>query len=65
MHGQAILLQYYNIGRTNSDVKSELITLAFKQGYQLDYFHGRILRLQKISISLDKLSLLQDLLLIK
>ena len=52
MHGQAILLQYYNIGRTNSDVKSELITLAFKQGYQLDYFHGRILRLQKnINIS--------------
>ena len=31
----------------NSGVQSNLATLAFKNGEQLEYFHSRILRLQK------------------
>ena len=29
----------------NGDVKSDISTLAFKNGEQLEYFNGRILRL--------------------
>ena len=31
----------------NGDVQSDLDTLAFNNGEQLEYFHGRILRLQQ------------------
>ena len=36
----------------NGDVKSDLTTLAFKNREQIEYFHGRILRLhQEIMLS--------------
>ena len=31
----------------NGDVQSDLATLAFKNGEQLEYFHSRIIRLQQ------------------
>ena len=31
----------------NGDVQSDLATLAFRNGEQLEYFHSRILRLQQ------------------
>ena len=36
-----------HLGRMNGDVQSDLATVAFKNGEQHDYFHGRILRLQQ------------------
>ena len=34
---------YHNIGGMNGDVRSELSTLVFSKGEQLEDFHGRIL----------------------
>ena len=36
-----------HLGGMNGDVKSDLATLAFRNGEQLEYFHSRILRLQQ------------------
>ena len=36
-----------HLGGMNGYVKSDLATLAFRNGEQLEYFHGRILRLQQ------------------
>ena len=36
-----------HLGGINSDVESDLATLAFNNGEQLEYFHSRILRLQQ------------------
>ena len=36
-----------HLGGMNGDVQSNLSTLAFKNGEQLEYFHSRILRLQQ------------------
>ena len=36
-----------HIGGMNGDVQSDLATLAFKNGEQLEDFHSRILRLQQ------------------
>ena len=36
-----------HLGGVNGDVKSDLATLAFKNGEQLEDFHSRIIRLQK------------------
>ena len=36
-----------HIGGTNGDVRSDLATLAFKNGEQLEDFHSRILKLQQ------------------
>ena len=35
-----------NLGGMNGDVQSDLSTLAFNNGEQLEYFHSRILRLK-------------------
>ena len=41
-----------HLGMMNGDVQSDLSTLAFKNGEQLEYFHSKILRLQQeITIS--------------
>ena len=34
-------------GELNGGVKSDLSTLAFKNGEQLEYFHSRIIKLQQ------------------
>ena len=36
-----------HLGEMNGDVQSDLITLVFKNGKQFEYFHSRIIRLQK------------------
>ena len=36
-----------HLGGMNGDVRSDLSTLAFKNGEQLEYFHGRIIRIQQ------------------
>ena len=36
-----------HLGGMNGDVQSDLATLAFKNGEQLEYFHSRILRIQQ------------------
>ena len=36
-----------NLGGTNGDVQSDIATLVFNNGKQLEYFHSRILRLQQ------------------
>ena len=36
-----------NLGGMNGDVQSDLATLALKNGEKLEYFHGRIIRLQQ------------------
>ena len=36
-----------HIGGINGDVQSDLSTLAFKNGEQLEDFHSRIIRLQQ------------------
>ena len=36
-----------HLGGMNGDVQSNLSTLTFKNGEQLEYFHSRILRLQQ------------------
>ena len=38
---------YPHLGGMNGDVQSDIATLAFKNGEQLEDFHGRILRLQQ------------------
>ena len=35
------------LGGMNGDVQSDLVTLDFRNGEQLEYFHSRILRLQQ------------------
>ena len=37
----------HHIGGMNGDFQSDLATLAFKNGEQLEYFHSMILRLQQ------------------
>ena len=37
-----------HLGGINGDVQSDLATLAFKNGEQLEDFHSRILRLQQV-----------------
>ena len=36
-----------HLGGMDGDVQSDLVTLAFKNGEQIEYFHIRILRLQQ------------------
>ena len=36
-----------NLGGTKGDVQSDLATLAFKNGEQIEVFHSRIFRLQQ------------------
>ena len=36
-----------HLGGMNGDIQSDLATLAFSNGEQLEYFHSRILRLQQ------------------
>ena len=36
-----------NLGGMKGDIQSDLATLAFSNGEQLEYFHSRILRLQQ------------------
>ena len=45
----SIILHSYapHLGGVNGDVQSDLATLAFNNGEQLEDFHGRILRLQQ------------------
>ena len=47
-----------HLGGMNGDVQSDLATLAFNNGEQLEYFHSSIL--SKKLCSLDKLSPLPD-----
>ena len=36
-----------HIGGMNGDVQSDLATLEFKNGELLEYFHGKVIRLQQ------------------
>ena len=36
-----------HIGGVNGDVQSDIATLAFKNGEQLEYFHSKIIRIQQ------------------
>ena len=46
-----------HLGGTNGDVQSDLATMEFNNGEQLEYFHSRILRLQQeIILSVETIS---------